>query len=408
MQKDERYLKWIFCFVVYAMILLFNQSLWANYPAALPNANLKNEIKGDNERLIPQMEYFSFAVDGQAYHRFLGNNDFYHGTGYWLQIRSEASLHEYFTANLRTILFSGTSSNGYAEPIGFYNLLGLTGKWPTKVFGGTFSGRVLDLGRQTVGRGLLIQEREFFGGIFIWEKNSHKVFLRGTGTGAIVHDDDTYNLEISFFKDLIGLGALHYGEKDRSGYQFIYSHYHFLDSLSYDFEIGMREKKLGLMAALNFKASSENWIIDSRLEGRSYEDGFGEDLVGQISQDYVSYDQYDKPYTNIMNAFVSDDELTVYALKLNLQYKFNHHWRIHSNNEVGKFDFDKIKDDEFYFYRFGFGYFPLPNREDNLVIFMSNKVLTESYTRPPNLSSKSNTPMFKNLNFLGVEANFRF
>ncbi len=395
--------------IVITFLLLISPSLvFAGYPSALPNNDLRKELEGDSDRLIPKSEHFVFGADGQAYHRFLGSKDFYHGTGYWLQFRTEASPNEYFTANLRSIFYSGNSSAGYAAPIGFYNLLGLTGRWPSKILGGDLTGRVLDIERQTVGRGLLVQDREFFGGIFLWERNGHSIFLRGTGTGAIIHDDDTYNLEVSFFNELIGLGALHFGEKDRDGYQFIYSSYNFSDAFSYDLEAGQRLKKWAGLVALNYTIDEGPFQINSRLEGRTYEDGFGDQLVGDIDQDYVSYDQYDKSYTNAINVLTADDNVSVYALKLDLKYKFNHTWRIHFNNEVGKFDFKIVEDDDYYFYRFGIEYVPLDSREDSLVIFVSNKVLTESYTQPPNLVSTSNTPMFTEANFLGLEARFRF
>lgn len=266
----------------------------------------------------------------------------------------------------------------------------------------------MDLGRQTVGRGLLIQEREFFGGIFIWQKNGHKVFLRGTGTGAIIYDDDTYNLEASFFDELLGFGALHFGEKDRDGYQFIYSSYDFSDEFSYDAEAGIRLEKWAGILAFNYIYETSFLKIDSRLEGRFYENGFGEQLVGDIDQDYVSYDQLDKAFTNSMNFLITDDDLAVYSLKFDLNYKFNYYFRLHLNNEVGIFDFNQQKEEEFYFYRYGLEYAPFQSREDSLVVFVSNKVLTESFSIPPAIVSQSNTPMFTEQNYIGLEANFKF
>ncbi len=393
--------------IVYWLLVL-PLNLHAQYPAAKPNMDLRQEIETQTDRLVPQYKYFVGSVDGQGYHRFTGANDFYHGTGYWLQTRVEIEPHENFRVNLRSIFFSGNSSAGYAAPIGFYNFLSLAAELPYTFLGGDVTGRVLDLGRQTVGRGLLIQEREFFGGLFAWEKNGHRVFLRGTGTGAIIHDDDTYNFEISLFRGLLGLGALHFGEKNRDGYQFLYSTQQLFEGFSYDLEAGVRRENWAGLLALNYRLKTSSWQIDTRLEGRLYEDGFGDQLVGDIDQDYVSYDQLDKSYSNPINFLITDDALFVYALKFDVDYKPNDYLRLHLNSDVGVFEFENFKDDEFYFYRYGLAYFPLEQREENLVLFVSNKILTESFTIPPNMVSKSNTPMFSEYNYLGLEANFRF
>ncbi len=390
------------------LFLFFSFQLFAAYPTAKPNNNIRGEIVDNQNRLLPTTEYLAFAVDGQGYHRFSESNDFYHGTGYWLQIRSEVSPNENLSINLRTIMYSGTSSDGYAEPIGFYNLLQLSGRLPNKIFGGEISGKVLDIERQTIGKGLLVQDREFFGGLFQWKNQWFKIFLRGTGTGAIVHDDDTYNLEFSFLDDIIGLGALHYGEKSRDGYQFLYSSYSFLDFFSYDFEVGVRNSKWAGLLALQLDFKNEYFSLDTRIEVRIYEDGFGEEIVGQIAQDYVSFDQLDKPYTNIMNAFTQGDDLNIYALKLNLRYKFNHNWRIHYLNELGQFNYNNFKKENYYFYRAGVEYYPLKQREDNMVLFASNKILTDSRAAPPDIPSRTNNPMFTDENYIGLEANFEF
>ena len=153
-------MKYLLCLVA----LIWSQKALTGYPSALPNSNLKQELEVDSDRVLTKSNHVLFAVDGSAYQRFLGTKDFYHGTGYWLQFRTEVSPHELYKVNIRTIFYSGNSSSGYAAPIGFYNLLGLEGSWPSKINGGVLSGRVLDIERQTVGRGLLIQDREFFGG----------------------------------------------------------------------------------------------------------------------------------------------------------------------------------------------------------------------------------------------------
>ncbi|MEQ1877093.1 MAG: hypothetical protein ABL958_10635, partial [Bdellovibrionia bacterium] len=111
---------------------------------------------------------------------------------------------------------------------------------------------------------------------------------------------------------------------------------------------------------------------------------------------------------NAMNVFVLDDDVMVVAGQLNLEYAFNDRLTGEFLNEAGQFDYRQMAPHRYYYGRLGIGYEPLPNRDDQLVVFVSNKVLVDSYALPPNTVSQYNSALFYAETFMGAEANFRF
>lgn len=109
-----------------------------------------------------------------------------------------------------------------------------------------------------------------------------------------------------------------------------------------------------------------------------------------------------------MNAFVKDDNLQMYSVVLNLKYKWNHYHRYGFLNEFVRFDYPAIIPENKYFYRAEYSYVPLADREDSVTFFVSNKVLTDSYSRPPSDRAKSSRTLFQEFSFVGLEGNYRF
>ncbi len=387
-----------------------------DYPSALPNNNLEEEIQNEPDRMIPKSSWFSAAVDGHTYLRALGTKDFYHGVGYWIQGRTEFRPHDFFRLNVRSIFYSGSISGGYTEPTGQYHLVGLYGQWPELVLGGKLEGRTMDIERQTIGQGLMIEEKEMAGVWFKWSRNGHSVRLLGEGTGGLLLDDDLYNLEINLFEGYFALGVLGWKAGNQSGlprnrdslYYLSSAHEIASSGVGYFLEAGSRNSKFAGLVGLKSENTFGRLRVKSRIQSRNYEDGFADQFVGSIEHVYVSYDQYDKRFTNAANVFVLDDEVEVHSLVLDMEYELNEKCFLQSKNETGVFDYENGPDTNFYYYRAGITFFPLANRKESFTIFSSNKVLTDSYARPPDNRSLVNRPLFKQENFFGMEAAFRF
>lgn len=403
------------------LILFFNPVIWfsveslAQYPAAKLNANLREEVEASPDRLIPLTEHFAFAVDGDAYYRNLGPDDFYHGIGYWLQARSEARLSPWARVNVRSILYAGSCSEGYAAPSGSYHLFALTATPEPPLFGGGFTIRLGDLDRQTFGEGLLIQNKEMNGGLLRWQNEKHGVQFRIDGTGMLRKTDDTIAGELWLFNSAIGAGSVHWLQgvaedllpQPRDPYWYIFSRAKF-DWFSYGAEYGARAGASAALIALKADREFDSFSASLKLEGRRYEKDFAKDFAGKIQQQYISYDQYDKDYTDTMNIFVIGDDVNVAAVHLHLKWRVSDVWRLHSLNEAGQFNFNNSNKIEYYYFRQGVEYCPIAERSDCLNIFVSNKTLLDSYARPPSLTSVSNAALFRAVPFVGTEARFRF
>ena len=165
--------------------LVFGTKAFGLYPSAPPNNNLKSELEKDPHRKITtSIDWYSGAIDAHLYRRYLGTEDFYHGGGYWIQARNEFRHGNRFSLNVRSVFYSGSISEGYTKPTGNYHLFGFSGTYPGKVFGGTMKIRAIDIERQTLGSGLMIEEKEIAGVVVTWQNGPTKFNLIGDGTST--------------------------------------------------------------------------------------------------------------------------------------------------------------------------------------------------------------------------------
>ncbi|MBY0415253.1 MAG: hypothetical protein K2Q18_13870, partial [Bdellovibrionales bacterium] len=385
-----------------------------DYPAALPNNHLKEELEEQNDRLIPKGSWYSASVDGQGYFRGLEVNDFYHAMGYWVQARTEFRPSEMFTLNVRSVFYSGSISGGYTQPTGQYNLFGFSAVWPTPVLGGKLEVRAIDIERQTIGAGLFIEEREMAGLTTKWSRDGYYLKVLLEGTGGLLKGDDLANLDSQFFGGYLGLGGIFWTASKQSGLPYNRKPFYYINSIhslgpyvDYFVELGFRNQKTASMIGFKGQGTSGRLKYKGRVQARMYDNGVGVDFVQQIENMYVSYDQYDKRYTAAGNILAQDDNVLVYSMVADFDYELNQQWVLQAKNEVGTFDYKDSKHKGFYYYRAGLTYFPLVEREESITLFTSNKVLTDSFKRPPNDYSQEQTlPLFRQRSFYGVEASF--
>ena len=400
--------------ILLTFVALFSIRAQAQYPSAMPNAHVREDVQADSNRVIPLTEHFAFTDDTDVFFRGLGDHDFYHGAGYWSQLRSEATVNPYLKLNVRSIFYNATNDAGYAQAGGNYHLLALTIVAPGEVLGGTLSLRGPDLDRQTMGAGLLIQDKEMNGALIRWDCGDVVVILRGDDTGLFRQYDDTYNLEVNLWKGYAGIGGImwpqgveqdHLGH-ERASYGYLFSQHSF-EWIDYAFEAGERSGAGAYLGALSHTHSWGGFKAMLKGEYRYYSGGFANDFAGQIQQQYISYDQYDKDFTNAANVFVYGDNASVMAAHLNLWWTISHTWRLHSLNEVGQFTYGSAGATNptvpYYYFRHGLQYCPIASRDDCLNLFFSNKVLTDSQTRPPSQISLANAPLFTMYPFVGAE-----
>jgi hypothetical protein len=387
----------------------------AEYVSALKNQNVCTQFKDDLNRKIPQTEWFCLGLDSVGFFRALGTEEFYHGFGHWSQLRSEFSFNEFSKLNLRTVFFSGSSSNGYAQPSGFYTLYSLKTLWPEKISGGALSLRILDQDRLTTGVGLFIQDKESNGVRLDWIFENFSFIIKGESTGAFLLGDDVHNFEIKENSDSIGTGIVIFPAGSQSGLLENRKPYYYLFSfLPNDFidlsaEVGQRNKAWSGLLKLNRKFESNGFAAAFELQYRQYGNDFAEQIAGQIDHQYVSLDQLDKPMMNAINIFVVDDDVKATSFNGDFFYRLNSFHRFGFLNEFARFDYRDLFRKDFYFFRAEYSYSPIQNRDDAIVFFISNKTLAHSDSIPPkDLSFADSEPLFKQVGYVGLEGRFRF
>lgn len=402
--------------LILLMLVVSARARALGYPAALPNHGLGEEIAGEEDRIIPKTDVFSGAVDGQAYLRTLGEKDFYHGIGYWVQARMEARPQDYLRVNSRSIFLSGSVSGGYTSPTSSYHLFGFSGEWPQAIFGGKLEGRGMDLERMTVGAGLFIEERETVGALIKWSRDGHSIRLYNDGTGGLLIGDDLYNVEARLFDGYIGFGALVWTASDQSNLKenrealyYLFSEHQIVGSnFGYFAEAARRGTAWAGMVGFRGHVEYGRLNLNGGLQGRSYANRFAENFAGGIEHLYVSYDQYDKRFTNAINIFAADDNVMAYSAQIDADLRISDRWSGEIRSEAGRFDYAEREDLPFIFYRAGLTCFPVADRQDGITFFVSNKVLTDSYAVPPYVYSYTSRPLFLQSDFVGAEAFFRF
>ncbi len=394
------------------LLVFLSLSAFADYPSARLNQNVCEEIAGQKYRLIPRKDWFCGAVDGQAYGRTVGQRDYYHGVGHWTQVRTEFQWEDSVAINFRSIIYSATSSSGYASSNEDYHLGSFRFKYPEKILGAFVSIRIVDLDRQSIGEGLFVEARESNGGLMIWDWENVQFKWLQESTGFLVGDDDVSNPEISFWGRRLGLGTAWFykvlpSQDKRKPYFYAYTNIP-VESWSFIAEAGLRNSTLGYMGKVSHELLAGGFSLESIIQGRYYPNGFAQGFAGQIEQQYVSYDQYNKNYTNSINVFSRDDHALVSSLILNMRYEFTHAHRIGFLNEVGVFDYASTEDDRFYFARLEYNHYPFPLREDSFSFFVTNKLLRDSYEAPPYYESLTSKPLFRTYVYAGIEGNFKF
>lgn len=397
------------------LLLIYGTEALCLYPSALPNNNLKSELESQPDRKITKsVEWYSGAIDGHVYRRFLGSEDFYHGGGYWIQARNELRHGNRFTLNLRSVFYSGSVSEGYTQPTGNYHLFGFSGTYPKAVFGGTMKIRAIDIERQTVGSGLVIEEKEIAGVVVTWQNGPAKFSFIGDGTSTFKYDGDMRLWQLSLWNELVMIGGIYWFSDDEDDpfslptYYYIGSKINLSKNIKMLTEMGIRRDSPAQLVSIEYKKRIGTFDLNTRAQWRNYRSGFGYGFTRQIEHLYTSYDQYDKNFTNLANILTVDDNLEVIAANLDLSTKVNTDWQLHIINEGGRFLYRDHNANSYYFYRVASDHKLFDDGQEILTFFASNKVLTQSYLRPPFLYARKNKMNFRMFSHIGIEGRFRF
>ncbi len=377
-----------------------------------PNRNVREEVESKAFRVLPRSENHVFAIDGDFFKPVFvspGNldyyrEDFYHGNGYWLDLRGEFEPVGNLILNLKTTLTQGTTSNGPTFNALVIPRLGLTYR-QNGFLGLQWETRLGDIDRQTLGTGIFIEMRETAGGYISARDGDFDARVFVDGTGSFTLDGGVLALEARYRDGLVGATVMMV-EKD-VGYrppQFtgtVFSKGDLGDGFGYRVEAGGNERSYAALAGLAFDAEWERFQFHLSPQFRHYGRKLFGDLAGAVSQTYVGYDQNDKPFTSALNIFAYGDNVDAVSSRANVEYRFNRFYGVYVRSELFSFNFKDRSDVSGIFYRAGFRFFPFRDREDEFGILIGNQYLIASTLgdggrtiSPPNQPDFENKPLF--------------
>ncbi|NDG84920.1 MAG: hypothetical protein EBX52_07775 [Proteobacteria bacterium] len=400
---------------------------WVWVPAAsayfeyAPNYNVMEEVDRHPYRILPRSHDYAFAIDGdffkpvfigggpQDYYRY----DFYHGNGYWLDLRSEFKPREELVVNLKTTFTQGTTSNGPTYLALVIPRLGLTYR-SYHFLGLDWETRLGDIDRQTLGTGLFIEMKETAGGYIRATSGDFEARILVDGTGSFSLDGGVNALEVQYQKGLAGVTVMmletgvDYSPPQITGT--VYSRQSWDNGISYSTELGGNSRTYAGLASVTFEQQFDALKVKLKPQFRHYGKFILGNLAGQrgqimggvqsgyLEQNYVSYDQNDKPFVLPMNIFFYGDDVETYSGLANVEYRFNSFYRIYAETEAFSFMLHEREPVRALFFRTGFRFFPFKQREDEFGILLGNKYLISSSVDSSGnrIFSVPNEPDFEN------------
>ncbi|MBS1961454.1 MAG: hypothetical protein JST04_04505 [Bdellovibrionales bacterium] len=362
----------------------------ANFPGAFPTRNekLHEQLEADPDRLIPRTKFFAAAVDADffkpAYLQKVDNaysDNPYHGNGYWMETRFEFAPTDPIRLNLKLVPWLGSSSFGYAARAELFALAGA--EWDDRLFNTDwrFRFRASDLGIQSYGGGILVQDRPTNGGRVEFEHGNFAFRQTVEGTGALAVAGDLYDHHLSFMHDRIGLGVIWspsdvspLGEFPATGY--LHAHGGIGAGTDLAGEIAGNRNAPAFRLNAETKVDTGAFRLVAKPEVRYYGRGFAGGYRGYTQQVYTGYDLQSLSYTNAINIFRTSDAAFVPAARVIAEWQAFRTVSVYLDQELGEFDYRDAPDEHYYFWDAGIRLWPTLPRRDYATIGFTNKLLT--------------------------------
>jgi hypothetical protein len=395
-------------------LVLFSITSFSYEMTYLDNNNLRKEFENDSTRKLKDIsDWFIAGVDGDVYYRTSGTEEFFHGGGYWFNLRTEIEASEKIVISTRSIFYRGSVSYGYQKAHNAYHLVGVSLK-ETKLFGNwKLKGRALDLENQTFGAGLLIQDHRIPGVQgHIYNDSFYFKFLK-EGTGGLVLSDDLKQLEMGLLSGVIRIGEISWAgdeiyEIDRAPYHYVSSEFNKDGVLGYQAEVGQREDKKAYMLRALSNLSYSSFESQLSIQKRIYEKDFSNEIRLYAEKFYQVYETYDDDFTSPHNIISFANEVEVDAARLKLQYYITDTHIIFGDYEWTKLIEKVTRASKSYkFYKFGYKYRLNDSSNTALTLYASNKVLNGSNDDPLEQRGTS-LNSFKEYSMIGANATFSF
>jgi hypothetical protein len=393
------------------LILAFTGQAEA-YLAYSPNANIEEEVEANPYRILPHSEHFYAALDADFFKPvFVGAGDpnyykydFYHGNGFWMDLRTEYKPNQDLVVNLKLDITHGTSSNGPTYLAFIIPRAAITYRF--KLLGFDWESRLSDINRQTIGDGLFIEDKDTEGGYIIGKRDQLTAKIMVDGTSSYKLEGGVIAGDLNLWDGVLGAtGFINETDVGFTPSQFmgtLYSRKSWKNGLGVGVEYGGDTVAIAGLAYVKYETDFDRLHLMFKPQFRHYGRGVLGSLPGQVQQNYISYDQNDKPFTTLMDIFPYGDNVETYSAQLNAEYAVNVFYHLYAETEYADFQFhdrDPVKN---FFFRTGVKFYPFKERVDEFGFLIGNKFLNASTTQgDPTVStartySAPDTPDFEN------------
>ncbi|MBX2988753.1 MAG: hypothetical protein KF802_12735 [Bdellovibrionaceae bacterium] len=414
---------------VFSLLVTLSAPSWAyeNFRPFTRNENLAEQVQGDPGRVLPSSDLYTLAADFRVWKYWPTQSDYYHGPGYWADVFIEARPESNLTLNGQLSFLNGSSSDGYLSSQRILNLLGVT--WYPDFWGEQkiWRLRFFDLGRQTLGAGLLVQDLEMSGLeiSFAWDDNFVRLMFPGTAVLRVDGDlmaleaekrwaDSRLGLSLFFINDLKReenydptLGAWSYSTAlwGPQGSLYFSQDYGLIDM---DLEAGWRNNGVAGKWRLAAEWKGETWFLKPQLQARGYSEKYLENLMGAAQADFTPVNLVDRLYDNPLNFLrypLARGPVSVYSGQLAGRTWMNDRHKLELQLEGGQFQYHGRNPAENYTWaKASWGFCPAARSRENCVsAYATNFALR---AQGPNETTPATTPLRKKHESFGLEALF--
>jgi hypothetical protein len=316
--------------------------------------------------------------------------------------------------------YNGASSYGFGAADYIQPFVGFS--WTPRFVGPDWkiNFRYFDLDRQTLGAGLLLENKEMNGLYFTVAYGDFRFKSVIDGTGGFYREGDLYYQHIDWKEDLIGLSYafINYENKvsfigdtetGRAVNEYgipavtLFSKAKLTEAWSVREEFGYRNSRFAALAGLLWKSDESSgfrWSWEN--QARWSQAGFAEEWTGYIQHDYVSPETYDKSFTESRNIWAVSDDVIAIATRFDMSYRPKPWLELGTSNELYRYFYGGGTPEGGWFYKQNLAICPYVDRpSDCLSFFVSNKAINaRGNLRSELLPARS----FARTGFFGIEA----
>ncbi len=349
------------------------------------NYKLKEKLE-EQIRILPQGKHYSLASDIHLW-KYIPepSSSYYHGAGYWLDTYFEYRPTKTLWLNAHFILLNGTMSEGYVSAQRTRHLFGATWEpWGPRYFQVIF----WDLEKLNLGAGLFVEDRESPGvQASLWLRNFRlRLNLLGTSIISVTGDLRTFDIthEDKYYQP--GIMIYQYADVQTSidRWTTYYLNSFFINStertpFKFNFESAYgKNRQWSLLAKLGLQNIHPQCKFCFELYGqyRKYKNRVLEGISGATHYEWVPYSLSERNYTNAHNILSYTSAVKVHSAHLNFKALIGDRWKLAGQNEYGTFNYKSTKNEEFFWYKYSFGWCPMKNMRESCVdAYASNKIL---------------------------------